>query len=159
MFKGRLLKKSSKIENRSLSCQCRSTRFSNFAFHLWLIWLQTLITIDSKSRKRSFPSFCAQLFEVVAESTLTRCTIWLESEKTAFSRIGRRFRSAGSELADLFLCPIFTQRVTDQWMIEKLFRIKKTLFDVSEKKWLVNARNLQSIEPFDSWTKLVSQEW
>ena len=37
---------------------------SNIAFHLRPIWLQTLIAIESKSYKTSFPSFCAPLSDL-----------------------------------------------------------------------------------------------
>ena len=37
---------------------------SNIAFDLRLIWLRTLVAIDSESCQRSFPSFCAPPSEV-----------------------------------------------------------------------------------------------
>ena len=37
-----------------------TTRPSNISFHLWPIWQQTLVAIDSESRLTSFPSICAR---------------------------------------------------------------------------------------------------
>ena len=59
-----------KIENRSFASQIESMQvtvtiwLSNIAFHLRPIWLQTLIAIESKSYKTSFPSFCAPLSDL-----------------------------------------------------------------------------------------------
>ena len=46
----------------------------NMAFHLRLIWMQTLVAIDSESRLTSFPSFCAPPSEVAVlfDSNLSR---------------------------------------------------------------------------------------
>ena len=43
-----------------------TTWLSNITFHLLLIWLQTVIVIDSESRLTLFPSFCMQASEVAA---------------------------------------------------------------------------------------------
>ena len=40
------------------------TGLSNIAFHLQLLWLQTLVAINSESCQRLFPSFCSQPSEV-----------------------------------------------------------------------------------------------
>ena len=49
---------------RVLSTRLVTKWLSNIAFHLQLIWRQTLIAIDSELRLTSFPSFCAQPSEV-----------------------------------------------------------------------------------------------
>ena len=51
-----------------------ATWLSNIAFHLRLIWLQTLVAIDSELRLTLFPRFCAPPSEVAAlfDSNLSR---------------------------------------------------------------------------------------
>ena len=64
VYKGRLLKKSSNRKSKLVLSTLVTTWLSNIAFHLQLIWLQTLVAIDSESRQTSFQSFCAQPSEV-----------------------------------------------------------------------------------------------
>ena len=88
-----------------------------------------------------------------------RCSI--RSEQTPFPRIGRRFRPAvlhRSEHAVLFLCHIFTQNQTNDsskdlakrcalpWSATTSGQFHRK-FHFTWKKWLVAARNLQSIKP------------
>ena len=51
-----------------------TTWLSNITFHLLPIWLQTLVVIDSESRLKSFPCFCAPPCEVAVlfHSNLSR---------------------------------------------------------------------------------------
>ena len=92
VYKGRLLKKSS---NRKLKL-VQSTWLSNIAFCLRPIWLQTLVAIDSESRKTSFPSFCVQLSEVAVlfdALKLLQSSRWALSNQSAW-----RFRPNSTPL-------------------------------------------------------------
>ena len=53
VYKGRLLKKSSNRKSKLVLSTLVTTWLSNIAFHLQLIWLQTLIAIDSEIRNQN----------------------------------------------------------------------------------------------------------
>ena len=74
VYKGRLLKKSSNRKSKLVLSTLVTTWLSNIAFHLRLIWLQTLVAIDSESCQTLFPSFCALPSEVAVllDSNLSR---------------------------------------------------------------------------------------
>ena len=116
VYEGGLLKKSSNRKLKLVLSTLVTTWLSNITFHLLLIWLQTLVTINSESRLTSFPSFCVPPSEVA----LCRCTVQFKSEQTPFSQTGdlllcTRF---DSEHAVLFLCHILTQRPINDRKIE-----------------------------------------
>ena len=74
----KLLKKSSNRKSKLDLSRLVTTWLSNIAFHLRLIWLQTLVSIDSESyqsHQTSFPSICAPPSEVAVlfDSNLSRC--------------------------------------------------------------------------------------
>ena len=60
VYKGKLLKKSSNRKSKLVLSRLVAIWLSNITFHLQLIWLQTLVTINSESRQTLFPSFCTQ---------------------------------------------------------------------------------------------------
>ena len=78
---------------------------SNIAFHLRLIWLRTLIVIDSEPCQRLFPTFCAQPSE---KSVLFD---WNLSRRPFLGQLINLdlLLNTGLDLkhADLFLCLIF----------------------------------------------------
>ena len=121
VYKGRLLKKSSNRKSKVVLSTLITTWLSNIAFHLWQIWQQTLVAINSESRMTSFPSFArhhlirwsevAALFNSnlsrrpflgqVVDSDLLLCT-WFDLEH-----------------AVLLLCHIFTQRQAERPMNDR----------------------------------------
>ena len=64
VYKGRLLKKSPNQKLKLVLSTLVTTWLSNIAFHLLLIWLQTLVAIESESRLTLFPGFCSLSSEV-----------------------------------------------------------------------------------------------
>ena len=46
------------------------TYLSEFAFHLLLFWLETLVVITLNSCLKKFPYFCTETFEVAVLSVL-----------------------------------------------------------------------------------------
>ena len=101
VYKGRLLKKSSNRKLKLVLSTLVTTWLSNIAFHLQLIWLETLVAIDLESRLTSFPSFCAPPSEVAAlfYSNLSR--------RPFLPRAGRQFRSAACTGFDLVHAVLF----------------------------------------------------
>ena len=111
MFTNADCKKNSNRKSKLVLSTLVTAWFWNIAFHLLLIWLQTLVAMDSESRLTSFPSFCASPSEVavlfnpnlrpflgqVLDFDLLLCT-GFDSEHVA-----------------LFLCHLFTQSpITDR---------------------------------------------
>ena len=161
VYKGRLLEKSLNWKSKLVLTTLETRWLSIIAFHLWQIWLETLVAIDSESRLTSFPSFCAPPSEVAVlfDSNLSRRPflgqvafhlrlIWLqtlvaidsESRLTLFpsfcaqptqvavlfnSYLSRRpFLGQVVDL-DLLLCTAFNSSyviflLRDQWLIERL---------------------------------------
>ena len=100
---------------------------SNTACHLQLIWLQTLVLIDSESRLTSFSSFCVEPSEV---ATLFN------------SNLSRRPFLEQVVDWDLLLC-------RSKWHCfgqQQLLAYSIEIFISHEKNWLVTALNLQSIK-------------
>ena len=117
VYKGRLLKKSSNRKSKLVLSTLVTTWLSNIAFHLRLIWLQTLVAIDSESRLTSFPSFCAPPSEVAVLFILNlsrRPFLWQIVDSDLLLCTGLRL-----EHAVLFLCHIFTQRLMTDKKIER----------------------------------------
>ena len=109
VYKGRLLKKSS---NRKLKLVL-SNWHSNIAFHLRLIWLQTLVAIDSELRLTLFPSFCTQTSEVAVLFYLNLSTLPFPGQVIDLYLL----LCTGFDLEHtvLFLCHIFAhRRMTDR---------------------------------------------
>ena len=117
VYKGRLLKKSSNRKSKLVLSTLVTTWLSNIAFHLRLIWLQTLVAIDSESRLTLFPSFCAPPSEVAVlfDSNLSRLP-FLGQVVDLDLLLCTGF---DSEHAVLFLCHIFTQRPMNDRKIER----------------------------------------
>ena len=86
---------------------------------LLLIWLQTLVAIDSESRLTSFPCFCSPPSEVAGlfNSNLSRRPFLGQVVDLDL------LLCPGSdlELAVLFLCHIFTQRPMTDRKIERSY--------------------------------------
>ena len=155
--KGRLLKKSSNHDRKLklVLSTLVTTWLSNISFHLLQIWLETLVAINSESRLTSFPSLCSLPSEVAVlfNSNLRRLP-FLGQVVDLDHRI-----QFGRGHAVLFPCHIFTQRPMTDRKIERSdgcgFGLQQLLADSFEffishekKKWLVAARNLQSIKTF-----------
>ena len=128
VYKGKLLKKSSNRKSKLVLSTLVTTWLSNIAFHLRPIWLQTLVAIDLESCQTLFPSFCAHL-------DLVLCS------------------GFDLEHAVLFLRHISTQKPAKRWA--RLWSAttscqlhRKNHFAWRKKRWLVVARNLQSIKSF-----------
>ena len=111
VYKDRLLKKNSNRKLKLvLSTLVRVTTWlsnTGIAFHLLLIWLQSLVAIDSELRLTLFPSFCAQTSEVAVHAP--------------FPRTGR-FRSAALQdsIWNMLFCSYVIFVLRDEWLIEKL---------------------------------------
>ena len=83
-----------------------TTWLSNIAFHLWLIWLQTFVAINSESCLTLNPSFCLKPSEIAVlfNSKLNRCPVLRQVvDLDLLLCIGVDW-----EHAALFLCHIFT---------------------------------------------------
>ena len=117
VYKGRLLKKSSNRKSKLVLSTLVTTWLSNIAFHLRLIWLQTLVAIDSESHMTSLPSFFAPPPEdaVLFNSNLSRLP-FLGQVVDLDLLLCTGFYS---EHAVLFLCHSFTQRPTNDRKIER----------------------------------------
>ena len=133
------------------------TWLSSIAFHLWPIWLQTLVAIYSESCQTSFLSFCAPQSEVAVlfDSDLSR---------RPFLGQRRRFRSTALHRIRFGTCSFvcmsyFTQKPMTDRMIERsdgrgfgrqqLLATSIEIFISHEKrKWLVAARYIQIIKIF-----------
>ena len=113
VYKGRLLKKSSKRKSKLILSMLVTTWLSNIAFQLWPIWLQTLVPLDSESRLAYFPSFCAQPSEVTVLFNLNLSRRpFLQQVVDLHLLLCTGFNS---EHVFLFPCHIFTQRpMTDR---------------------------------------------
>ena len=85
-----------------------TTWLSNIAFHLRLIWLQTLVAIDSESRLTLFPSFCVPPSEVAVLFDLNLSRRPFLGPVVDLDLL--RFTGFDSEHAVLFLWHICTQR-------------------------------------------------
>ena len=155
VHKGRLLKKSQTRKSKLVLSRLVTTWLSNIAFFLRLIWLQTLVAIDSESRLTLFPSFCALPSEVAAlfDSNLSRLPFLGQVVDTDLLLC----TGFDSEHVVLFLCHIFTQRPMNDRKIERsdgrgfgrqqlLANSIEIFISHEKKKWLVAARNLQSIK-------------
>ena len=127
VYKGRLLKKSSNQKSKLVLSTLVTTWFSNITFHLWPIWMQTLIAIDSEieseSRQTSFPSFCTPPSEVAAlfDSIWARHPFLgqvVDSEPISDQQLCTGF---DLEHVVLFLCHIFTQRPMTDRKIERSY--------------------------------------
>ena len=145
--------KNLQIENPSASCQRWSvvtTWLSNIAFHLRLIWLQTLVAIDSESRLTSFPSWAPPSeVAVLFNLNLSRWSfLWQVFDLDLLLCTG-----FNSEHAVLFLCHGFTQRPMPGRKIERSYgrcfglHQLQVLADSMEvfhmkKKWIVASLNL-----------------
>ena len=137
-------------------------------FHLLLIWLQTLVAIDSESCLTQFPSFCAQPSEVAVlfYSNLSRLP-FLGQVVDLNLLLCTGFNL---EHAVLFLCHGFTQRLMNGSKIERsngrcfgwqqlpAYFNGNSIFN--EKKichhGLISTKHLNLL---NCWTKSVSQEW
>ena len=122
-----------------------------------LIWLQTLVAMNSESCQRLFPKFCAQQSEV---AVLFQWNL----RQTPFPVIGRQLRSGVLHWIQfatccLFMWANFTQRPMNDWKIEWSYErcfgryyliIKSSIenFISHEKKNRRHFRNLQIIETF-----------
>ena len=119
VYKGRLLKKSSNRKSKLVLSTLVTTWLSNIAFHLRLIWLQTLVAIDSESRLTLFPSFCAPPSEVAVlfDWDLSRRPFKFLQQVIDLDLL----LCTGFNLkhADLFLCHIFTRRQMTHRKIER----------------------------------------
>ena len=112
VYKGRLLKKSSNRKSKLVLSTLVTTWLSNITFHLQLIWLQTLVAIDSESCLTPFPS-CALPSEVAVllYLNLSRCPFLRQVVDLDLLLC----TCLDSEHEVLFLCHIFTQRpMTDK---------------------------------------------
>ena len=160
MFTKEDCSKTLQIENRSLSCQrwtsLVTTRLSNMiAFHLRLIWLQTLVAIDSELRLTSFPSFARRHLKSLRYSIW----IWADSLFSARSSI-QTCCFAQDLIRNMWFCSYVVFWLSHQWMIERFSGAmgealvgnnfvpipSKISFHMKKKRWLVAARNLQSIK-------------
>ena len=132
------------------------TWLSNIASHLRLIWLQTLVAIDSEACLTSFPSFCAPPSEVALLFHLNLSRLpFLRQVVDLDLPLCTGF---DLEHAVLFLCHIFTQRPMNDRKIERSdgrgFGRQQLPADSNghsisnEKKSVVTARYLQSIKTF-----------
>ena len=116
----------------------------NIKFHLWLIWLQTLVVINSESCQTLFPSFCTQPSEVAV-------LFYLNQSRCPF------FWQVGN--SDLQLCTGINSYalflIRDQRKIERLSKEMTAALpiqlkiSVHVKKWLITVWNLQSTKTFD----------
>ena len=115
--KGRLLKKSSNRKSKLILSTLVTKLLSNITFHLRLIWLQTLVAIDSESCLASFPSFYAPPSEVAAlfYSKLSRSP-FLGQVIDLDLLLCTGF---DSEYEVLFLCHVSTQRPMTDRKIER----------------------------------------
>ena len=97
-----------------------TTLLSIITFHLQLIWLQTLIVMDSESSLTSFPSFCTQPSEVAAlfNSNLSRLP-FLGQVINSVLLLCRVCTGFDLEHVFLFLCHIFTQRPKNDRKVER----------------------------------------
>ena len=117
IYKGGLLKKSSNRKSKLILSILVTTWLSNMAFHLRLIWLQTLVAIDSESCLTSFPRFCAPPSEVAVLFNLNLSRLpFLRQVDDLDLLLCTGF---DSEHAVLFLCHIFTQRPMNDRKIER----------------------------------------
>ena len=166
VYKRRLLKKSSNRKSKPVLSRLVTAWLSNTAVHLQPIWLQTLVAIDSESRLTLFPSFCAPPSEA---------TVLFYSNMSRRPFLGQvvnldllLFTGFNSEHAVLSLRHILLR---DQWLIERLSKamgaalfgnkispIPSKISFHMKKKWLLAAQNLH-LNPFDSGSESVSQEW
>ena len=122
VYKGRLLRKSSNRKPKLVLSTLVTIWLSNIAFHLQLIWLQTLVVIDSESCQISFPSFYAQPSEVSMlfySNLSTRPFLGQESQDVNLDLL----LCTGFDLgqAALFLCHIFTQKPFNDRKIERSY--------------------------------------
>ena len=117
VYKGRLLKKSSNRKSKLVLSTLVTTWFSNIAFHLLPIWLQTLVAIDSESRLTSFPSFCALPSQLILK--LLRCSIriWADALSSDRSSI-QTCCFAQDSIWNMWICSYVIFLVRDQWLIE-----------------------------------------
>ena len=116
VYKGRLLKKSSNRKLKLVLSTLVTTLLSYIAFHLQLIWLQTLVAIDAESRLTSFPNICVQPSEVAG-------LFYLNPSRRPFlgQVVNLDLICTGFDLehAVLFLCCFFTQRLMTDRKIEQ----------------------------------------
>ena len=122
--------------------------FSNIAFHLQQIWLQSLVAINSESRLTLFPSFCTPPSEVAVlfYSNLSRCpflrqVVYLDlllctgfdSEHAVFSETNDWYQDWAKRWALL-------------WLATTSCQFHRKFHFTWNKKWLIAALYLQIIK-------------
>ena len=147
VYKGRLLKKSSNQKSKLVLSTLVTTWLTNISFHLRLIWLHTLVAIDSESRHIiSFATDLAAYFgcnqfrittyhfiwsliwlhtlvAIDSESRLTSFPSFCAppSEHTPFPRKGRRFKLAAlRRIRNMLFCSYVIFLLRDKWLTERL---------------------------------------
>ena len=105
-----------------LSCQRWSAVtiwLSNIRFHLWPIWLQTLVAINSEPRLLLFPSFCAPPSEVAVlfNSNMSRRPV-LRQVVNLDLPLCTRFNL--EHAVTLLFCSYVIFLLRDCWLIERL---------------------------------------
>ena len=169
VYESRLLKKSSNCSEKLKLVLSRlvTTWLSNITFHLLLIWLQTLVVIDSESHLTA-PDVCCHL-------KLLCCSIWTWADSLSSDRLGCLFRSAASQRIQFRTCYFCSYVILllnnwskdglKQWALLWWCLVSinfspiplKISFHMKKKGAFVVAQKFTNL--FDSWTESVSQDW